>query len=125
MHTVNGFISVDTGETKGVFLSTKCGELRTKKAGGRIEIFNNFSENIFFTIIQNSDIERYELKKGDIKEVTINPDTKELRMTFGLPFEESEYSFTSLWGEPYAGNRNILALFYMVNSTSVKADSLF
>jgi hypothetical protein len=125
MQVINGFVSADTGETEGVFLSTKCGELRTKKENRRFEIHNNFTKNIFCTLRINDDSERHNIAPGESVEVVIKPETKDLRITFGLPFEDTESSFTSAWGEGYGGNGNIIALFYMVNSTSVKGNSLF
>ena len=124
MHVLNGFVSVNTNDTEGVFLSTKCGELRTKKQNRRFDIYNNFSKSIYYTLIMNGYPERVEINSGDFKEVVIHPDIKEIRLSFGVPSEDPEYSFTSTWGEAYGGNEGIIVLFYTVNSTSVKVNSL-
>lgn len=124
MHVINGFVSVNTAVTEGVFLSTKCGELRTKNENRRFEIYNNFTENIFCNLIINGDYERHNIRPEESKEIVIKPDTKELRISFGIPYNDPKYSFTSAWGDSYEGNVGIIALFYTVNSASVNANSL-
>ena len=117
MQVVNGFISVDTHDTEGVFLSTICGELRTKKESMRFDLYNNFGENIFCTVIKNGDLERHNIKSEESMEIVFDPSPTEIRIYFGIPFEGSEYSYTSVWGENYGGNQHVLGLFYTVNST--------
>jgi hypothetical protein len=124
MHVLNGCVIVNTSQTEGVFLSTKCGELRTKKENRRFEVYNNFSETIYCTLIMKDYPEREEIKPGNCKEVVIHPDINELRLSFGVPSEEPKYSFTSALGEGYGGNEGIIVLFYTVNSTTVKVNSL-
>ncbi len=59
-----------------------------------------------------------------VEQIDNKPDTNELRISFGVPYENSKYSFTSAWGDSYEGNVGIIALFYAVNSASVKVNSL-
>jgi hypothetical protein len=119
MQMINGFINVDTADTEGVWLSTKCGELKTKKENRRLEVYNNSTKTIFCTVIINGDIERHQIEQKKSIEIVFKSSPTEIRIYFGLPFEGSEYSYTSVWGDNYGGNPHVLGLFYMVNSTFV------
>jgi hypothetical protein len=119
MQVINGFITVDTANKEGACLSTKCGELRTNKKSMSFEIYNNFNEGIFCTTIINGKMDRVKINPKEGHIVVFEAKNTEIRIYFGLPFEDSEYSYTSLWGENYGGNQHLLGLFYTVNSTFV------
>jgi hypothetical protein len=123
MPVINGFITVDTENTKGTLLTTNCGELKTHKKGMSFTIDNNFTNKIYCTTIINGKMNRVDIEPGQGHPIVFE-DITEIRIYFGDPSEGAKYSYTSIWGDNFGGNPHVLGLFYMVKSNYINVNSL-